>query len=466
MHERPKVVIIGAGFAGLSAAKALKGTPVEILLIDQNNYHTFQPLLYQVATSGLDTGDIAYQVRGIFQHQPNFNFRQGRVVAVDKDAKQLQLEQGATIHFDYLIIAAGASDNDFGIPGVREYGFFLKSINEAVNIRSHVLRQFEKANADPACIDQGALTFVLVGAGPTGVELSGAFVELFELVLRKDFPKLDMSRAKVILLEATGTVLRPYHPDLQRYTERVLRERGVFLRLNAMVSEVKADAVLLQSGERIPAQTLIWAAGVRAHPLAEALDAELTRGFRLAVTPELHLPSHPDIFVTGDMAGASDSQGNLYPQVAQVAMQQGKHAARQIRADIGKQARSTFRYRDLGNMATIGRSAAVAELSPLFGNLRFQGLLAWLAWLFLHLVYLIGHQNRLRVFINWAYNYFTYDRHTRLITFLPELRPEANAASLAPQPSRNAKVDSAPANTHAESGNDEDTEKTSPVTSQ
>jgi NADH:ubiquinone reductase (H+-translocating) len=428
---RPRVVIVGAGFAGLNAARALRRAPVEVLLVDQNNYHTFQPLLYQVATSGLEMGDIAHQVRGVFHGQTNFRFRQGIVTGVDWDAKALELKDGGRLPFDYLILGAGAVYFDFGVPGVQEYGFFLKSLTEAANIRSHVLTQFERASAQPELIEAGALSFVIVGGGPTGVEMAGALAELFNGPLKKDFPELEHARVRLILVEATGDLLPPFSPRTRRYTARVLERLGVEVRLNEAVTEVAASRVTLKSGEVIPAGTLIWAAGVRAHPLAEALGLPLGRGFRVVQEPDLSLPGKPYAFVAGDMAGVTDGAGRPYPQVAQVAIQQGKHAARQILRRVRGEPSEPFRYRDLGVMAIIGRNAGVAELSRGLGGFKLRGFLGWLGWLFIHLVYLPGHQNRIVALANWAYNYLTFDRHVRLITFLRHRPSDASAEAAA-----------------------------------
>lgn len=428
----PKVVIIGAGFAGLYAAKALRDSPVRVQLIDQHNYHTFQPLLYQVATAMLEPEEVARTVRGIFQRQKNFSFHQGTVTGVDWERNEVRLHSGEPVPFDYLIVGAGAIYNDFGTPGVRRHGLFLKSLSESVNIRSHVLRQFEKVAADPAAIQEGALNFVIVGGGPTGVEMAGAMLELFRRVLPRDYPEVDVEQARVILLEMADNLLLPYAPKLQSYTERVLRNRGVEVRLNTAVKEVRADAAVLADGETIPTRTLIWAAGVRAHPLVEALDTELSRGFRVKTEANLALPGRPHAFVAGDAAGATDGEGRPYPQVAQVAIQQGKHAAREILRQMRGETSEPFRYDDPGSMAIIGRDAGVAQLSKRFGNLRLTGFLGWLGWLFIHLIYLPGHQNRFNAVINWSYSYLTYDRHSRLIAEMVPSPGEIINRTLAP----------------------------------
>lgn len=415
MPTRPRVIIVGAGFAGLNAAKELKHAAVDILMVDQNNYHTFQPLLYQVATAGLDVSDVAHQVRDIFRRQGNLRFRQGTVAGVDWHEKELLLEDGARLRYDYLILAAGAVYNDFGVPGVKRFGYMIKSLAEANTLRSHILRCFERASADPSLVERGALTFVLVGAGPTGVEMAGALVELLDRIVPLDFPELDTFEPRVILLEMADQVLAPFRRRSQRYTERVLRERGVDVRLGAQVAEVRASDVVLASGESLPTQTLIWAAGVRGHPLAERLDLELTDGHCIRTEEDLSIPGHPEAFAVGDLSGAVDENGTPYPQVAQVAIQQGRHATRMIRSALDGAPRKRFHYADRGMMAIIGRNAGVAELSRRFGGFALRGLIGWLGWLFLHLLYLPGFKNRVSTLVSWIYNYLTFERHARLI---------------------------------------------------
>lgn len=417
MIERPRVLIIGAGFGGLAAAKALKRAPVEVLLLDRNNYHTFQPLLYQVATAALDAGDIAYQVRGIFHKQQNFTFRQAAVDRVDLDGQFVRLKGGEELGYDYLIAAPGAVYNDFGIPGVKENAFVIKSLERALSLRGHILKQFERAAADASLVEKGALTFVIVGAGPTGVEMAGALAELFARVLPRDYPELDLRLARVVLIEAAGAVLAPFSEGTQRYAERVLRQRGIDLRLKSIVAEARPDAVVLRSGEVIPTNTIIWAAGVRTSPLAEELSSDLLRGYRVPVSPDLSLLGHPNVFAIGDLSGAGpDAEaGKLWPQLAQVAIQGGKHAADTIRKRLVGRPGRPFVYNDLGNMAIIGRNAGVAELSPRYLSIKLHGFMGWLGWLFLHLVYLPGFRNRFSALFSWAYNYLTFDRHARLI---------------------------------------------------
>ncbi len=422
--DKPRVVVVGAGFGGLTLARALRRASVEVLLIDRQNYHTFQPLLYQVATAGLEPEEIAHAVRGIFQRQKNFSFRLGTVVGVDEAAKAVLLEDGDRIAFDYLVLATGVATNFFGIEGAEAHSFPLKSLPEAVALRSHIIRQFEQADRDRSLLERGALTFVVVGGGPTGVEMAGALVELFQKVLRKDFPHLPLDRARVVLVEASPRLLGAFHETSQAFALKKLARRGVEVRLDEPVVRLEADAVTLQSGEVLPTQTLIWAAGVRTPPLVEALAMEQTHGGRLVVQHNLSVPDHPDVFVIGDMAGSRDEEGRLHPQLAPVAMQGARHVARQIRRRIAGQPTTAFRYTDKGIMATIGRNAAVAELA--FG-LRTSGFLAWVMWLILHLVLLIGFRNRLNVLVNWAWNYFTYDRSARLIMHPPRATQHAEA---------------------------------------
>jgi NADH dehydrogenase len=410
--QLPRVVIVGAGFGGLRLARTLRKVPVEVLLIDRNNYHTFQPLLYQVATAGLEPEEIAHTVRGIFQRHPRFRFRLGTVVGVDWPARAVLMDDGGRIAFDYLVLAAGAVTNYFGVPGAEAHSRSLKSLTEAVNLRSHLIAQFERVDQDPSLIERGVLNFAVVGGGPTGIETAGALIELFEKVLRKDYPRLPLDQARVLLIEAGPNLLDAFHADSQAHALKTLKRRGVTVHLGDPVVRVSEGAVHLKSGTVIPTATLIWSAGIRAHPLADALGLEQTRGGRLVVEPTLQLPGRPGVFAIGDLAGSTDAEGRLHPQVAQLALQGATHVTEQIRHLLSGRPLEAFRYRDKGIMATIGRNSAVAELA--FGW-RTRGFLAWVMWLVLHLVMLIGFRNRLNVLVNWAWNYFTYDRSARLI---------------------------------------------------
>jgi NADH dehydrogenase len=427
--ETPHVVIVGAGFGGLAAARELADAPVRVTLVDRNNFHTFQPLLYQVATSGLASADVAHPVRGIVGRRRGQAFRQATVIGADLDAKVLRLEhpdhEVADLAYDHLIVAAGAVTNTFAIPGVEEHGFPLYRLDEAVALRNHVLERFEAADADPALIDDGALTFVVVGGGPTGVEVAGALAELFDLVLRKDFPHLPVrDRARVVLVEREGALLGPFGARSQAHARQTLIERGVEVRTDTSVARVEATRVSFSDGEDLAAHTLVWAAGVQANPLGQVLGLPTGRGGRIEVAPNLAVDGTPGVWAIGDIAGTD------LAQLAPVAMQGGRHVARQIAGRIGPE---PFRYRDKGTMATIGRSRAVAELP--FG-IALQGLPAWLAWLGLHLIMLAGFRNRLSVFANWAWNWFTYDRGPRLIFGQARPRMRSTAISMATRSSR------------------------------
>ncbi len=413
--SRPQVVIVGAGFGGLHAAKALANKPVDVLLIDRNNYHTFVPLLYQVATAGLEPGEIAAPVRGIFQRARNISFQLGDVCRLDPARQVLDVQfdgKEQQCHYDYLVLAPGSTTNFFGNREVQSRAFGLKSLKEAIDLRNHVLLMFEQAAAEPdPKIRASLMTIVVVGGGPTGLELSGALSELVGKVLRKDYPRLDLSQARVILIEATDRLLAQFPPSLEKSAGRQIRGKGVEVMLNKKVVRATGDAVVLEDETVIPTHTMIWAAGVQAEEIA-GLEVERPRGKRMRVLPTLQLPDYPNIFVVGDASFLPDDKGSAYPQLAPVAMQMGRLAGANILASMSGQSLSTFQYHDRGIMATIGRSAAVAWV---FNKIQLSGFLAWLAWLVLHLVYLIGFRNRANVLVNWAWNWWTWERGVRLI---------------------------------------------------
>jgi NADH dehydrogenase len=430
MTSAVRVVIVGAGFGGLTTARALSPAhavarhPVEVVIVDRRNHHTFQPLLYQVATAGLDGESIAHPVRGIFHGRPNVRARLGTVCGADWSRHELLTEEGPRVPFDRVVLAPGAVSSSFGVPGVDEHAFPLKSLTDALTLRTHILEQFEAADIDPGLERAGGLTFVIVGGGPTGVEMAGALVELFRMVLAKDFPDLDLTRARVVLVEALDRLIGAMHPSLGEHARRTLEARGVEVLLGRTVEAVEPEVVRLDGGTVISTRTLVWAAGVRPHPLVAALGLPLDASGRVRVGPDLRVEGRPDVFVVGDAAGARDRRGRAYPQMAPVAMQQGRHVAREITRSLEGRRPRRFRYFDKGSMATIGRNSAVAEL-PL--GLRFRGFLAWLMWLGLHLVYLIGFRNRTSVLLDWAWNYATYDRGARLIVE-PPTRPGPSRA--------------------------------------
>jgi NADH dehydrogenase len=437
MGVRPQVVIVGAGFGGLAAARGLAKAPVEVTLVDRENFTTFQPLLYQVATSGLNAADVAHPVRGLFHKQSNVAFRRGTVTGVDWDRRRVLLagdpdndpgtHDADSLPFDHLIVAAGAVNTWYGVPGAPEHALPLYTLEDAIAVRNRVVERFETADANTDGArphpHPGELTFVVVGGGPTGVEMAGALAELFAVVFRRDYPRLDVARARVVLVETRDELLGAFHPASQRHAAATLGARGVEVRLGETVDEVAADHVRFASGEVLATHTVIWAAGVRANPLAGALGLETARNGRIVVGPDLAVPGRPGVWAVGDVAAAPTRRGkgkDVLPQLAPVAMQSGGHVARQIaRLGEGKPVQP-FKFVDKGTMATIGRRAAITELP---GGVRLHGTLAWLAWLGLHIMYLAGVRNRASVLLNWAWGYLTWDRGPRII-----LRTEAEAA--------------------------------------
>jgi NADH dehydrogenase len=407
---RTKVVVLGAGFAGLRAVRRLGAAEIDTLWVDARNYHCFLPLLYQVATAGLEPQEIAYPARSILRRVPAVEFRLARVVSGDPAARVLQVADGDPIHYDYLIVATGGAAEDFGIPGAREFTFRLYDLEDARALRNHVLRVLERAvvATDPA--ERAALvTFVIVGGGATGVEMAGALAEFRNHVVPRDYRSLDPAAMRIIVIEAGPELLPPFPPELRARARRDLEDFGVEVRTGTKVERVSARAALLSGNEPIPTATVIWAAGIRAGALAANLGLPTGRSGRLRVEPTLCVPGHPHVFVAGDVALVEGAE--RLPQVAQVAIQQGELAADNVLRALRGTPLVPFVYRDKGSMATIGRSRAVAVI----GRLRLEGLLAWWAWLLVHLVMLIGFRNRLVVLVNWAWNYLTFDRGLRAI---------------------------------------------------
>jgi NADH:ubiquinone reductase (H+-translocating) len=414
-----RVVIVGGGFGGLNAARALRRAPVQSTLIDRRNFHLFQPLLYQVATGGLSPANIAAPLRSIVARQKNCDVLLGEVQGFDVDSRIVQLDRDQ-IGYDTLIVAAGARHSYFGHPEWEVFAPGLKTIEDATEIRRRMLLAFESAERESEIERrQKPLTFVVVGGGPTGVEMAGTMAEISRQTLKKDFRHIDPADSQIILVEAGDRILAAYPPDLSAKAQHSLERLGVVVRTSAMVTGVSADNVTIKfagAEERLATSTVIWAAGVEASPLAKKLadstGAKLDRAGRIAVKPDLTLPGHPEIFVLGDMASFTHQDDTPLPGVAPVAIQQGRFAARLIIARLRGRQLPTFRYRDRGNMATIGRSAAVAD----FGKVHLSGFIAWMMWLVVHLMNLVGFRNRLLVLIQWGWNYFTFDRSARLIT--------------------------------------------------
>ena len=405
------VVIVGAGFGGLRAARALARAPVRVVLLDRHNYHLFQPLLYQVATAGLEPEGIAKPVRAILRGQRNLEFRMAEVTGLDLAARAVRTDAGA-VPYDHLILAMGGETNFYGIESVARHGFGLKDVEEAVAIRNHVLRCFEEATLES---DDGRrrtlLTFIVVGGGPTGVEMAGAFAELVRVVLVKDYPHLNLADVRILLLEASDRLLVSMPPRLSAAAAETLWAKHVEVRFGAAVEAYDGSCARLAGGETIPAGTLVWAAGAKAAALTAALGLPTARQGRIVVGPTLQVPGHPDVYVVGDAAWV-ERQGAPLPMMAPVAIQMAETAVRNIVRQIAGRAPEPFRYRDPGSLATIGRSAAVAYIH----GLSFTGFPAWVVWLVVHLVQLIGFRNKLLVLINWAWDYFFYDRAVRLIT--------------------------------------------------
>jgi NADH:quinone reductase (non-electrogenic) len=415
-QKRKVIAIIGGGFGGLYAAKALKRADVDVILLDKTNHHTFQPLLYQVATAGLSPADIATPIRRILRNQDNCTVLMAEVGSIDVGRKELLLAPGydgdvETIKYDYLIVATGATHSYFGKAHYARLAPGLKTVDEALLIRQRIFMAYEAAEREP---DEDArdalLTFVVVGAGPTGVEMAGALAEIAKKTLVHEFRRIDPSAAKIILLEGGDRILSTYPKTLSDKAQAALDRLGVDVRTNTRVTDMDDDGVLI-GDERIASRTIVWAAGVAASPLARSLGAPLDNAGRVEVTPELTIPKHDNVYVIGDLASIHQEDGDLVPGVAPAAMQGGRHAAKNILRSIAGEKRLPFHYVDKGSLATIGRAKAVADLH--FAKL--SGLPAWLAWLLIHIALLIGFKNRFLVLVQWAWAYFAFDRGSRLI---------------------------------------------------
>ena len=409
---KPRVVIIGGGFAGLNAAKQLKGADVEVTVVDQHNHHVFQPLLYQVATASLSPADIAGPIRGILRTQENLRVVMAKVTGVDLDRRVVQMG-GDELAYDYLIIAAGAMHSYFGHDEWEPYAGGLKTLDDAVRMRNQILLGFEAAERAHSTDErQRDLSFAIVGGGPTGVELAGAIAEIARHSISRDFDNIDPRQARILLIEAGPRLLATFPESLSAHAQVDLERLGVEVRLNSMVTGIDERGLTLASGERIEAGTRLWAAGVQASQLGKALGVDLDRAGRVRVEPDLSIPGRPNVFVAGDLAALNGRDGKQLPGVAQVAMQEGRAAAKNILRRIAHEPTKPFHYKDLGNMATIGRNRAVADIH----GLRLHGYIAWIIWLFIHLINLIGFRNRFIVLSQWIWGYLTFHRRVRLIT--------------------------------------------------
>jgi NADH dehydrogenase len=419
MTTSPRVVIVGAGFGGLTAAKALNGKPFDVTVIDQHNYHLFQPLLYQVATAGLSPAEIASPIRAILSREQNVNVMLGKVSGVDTARREV-LAEGRRIPYNTLILATGAQHAYFGHDDWAAHAPGLKTIDDATYIRRRILLAFEKAETEPDAAERARLlNFVIVGGGATGVEMAGAIAELANRALAADFRSIDPRSARIILVEAAPRLLTPFDPSLSEAAKKSLEQLGVEVRLGAAVTALDAAGVSM-GAERIEARTVIWGAGVTASPAGSWIGAEMDRAGRVKILPDLSVPGHPDIFVIGDTALLDGADGKPLPGVAPVAKQQGQYVAGLLIARQQGKAEKPFRYRDFGALATIGRSRAVVQI----GGLKINGFIAWLLWSVAHIYFLIGFRNRLIVATNWLWNYVTFQRGTRLITGLTGARME------------------------------------------
>jgi len=408
---RPHVLILGAGFAGLYAARALGKLPVRVTLVDRKNHHTFQPLLYQVATAGLSPGDIASPVRRIVRRYKNIRVFMAEAVGFDLENKTVKLEN-VSVPYDYLIVATGSTHSYLSHPEWERFAPGLKTVEDAIEIRRRILMAFEQAERQAAVYGKhDPLNFIVVGGGPTGVELAGAIAEIARHVMVRDFRFIDPSKARVLLLEYAPRLLTSYPEDLSQSAEKQLQKLGVEVRTGAMVTEVTPRSVKVGNDE-IPAAVTLWAAGVKASPLGAMLGEKTDKAGRVLVNQYLNLSKHPEVFVAGDLAWFIDSEGKTLPGVAPVAIQMGGNVADNISRDLRHESRKPFVYFDKGSMATIGRAAAVAMV----GKLHLSGLLAWMAWLFIHILYLIGFRNRVIVLLEWLWAYLRYEKAARLIT--------------------------------------------------
>jgi NADH dehydrogenase len=428
-HPMTHIVILGCGFGGLEAARTLASADVQITLIDRTNHHLFQPLLYQVATAGLSAPAIAAPIRHVLAHQRNLTTLMGSVSAIDAPQRKVRLEDGAEISYDYLLVATGSTHSYFGHDEWAAVAPGLKTLGDAFEIRRRILMAFENAEREADFSARAAwLTFTVIGAGATGVEMAGTMAEIARHTLRGEFRRIDSRMARVVLIEGADRVLPPYAPDLSQKALDQLVRLGVEVRVGCRVTDIDADGVKFNAAtgpEQLASRTVIWSAGVAASPLGKSLGVPLDKAGRVVVHPDLSIPGHPEVFVVGDLAAAV-SDGKPVPGVSPAAKQMGRTAARNIlRRIAGKTALETFRYRDYGSLATIGRKSAVAQV----GNFKFSGLPAWLFWLFVHIYFLIGFRSRLMVMTDWAWAYFSFQRSARIVVSPDDHPPSASTAT-------------------------------------
>ena len=406
------MLVLGGGFGGIGAAKKLAKTPVDVVVVDRHDYHTFQPLLYQLATGLLEQPAVGHSIRDLFDKQDNVRVHEDSVVSIDLDAREARFDELAPQSYDYLVLALGAEVNFFGVEGAAEHGFPLYTLPDAVRLKDHVLERWEAADRDPSLVDDGALNVVVVGGGPTGVETAGALAELYNGVFKKDYPDVAPGTAKVTLVEASPEIFSMFKPNIQEYAKEALTKRGVEVRTGEVVASVTPKRVMLKSGDEIPAHTLVWGAGLQGNELVQSLGVELERGNRLGVDEQLRLPSHPEVFVVGDVAAITDAKTEqVLPQLGSVALQSGEHVGETIRRVIGGKEAEPFKYKDKGTMAMIGRGSAVVQM---LGGRTMKGAKAQLAWGTVHLALLPTNEDRAKAVVDWAGAAMTHQRTGRI----------------------------------------------------
>jgi NADH dehydrogenase len=406
------VVVLGGGFAGIGAAKNLRKSDVDVVLVDGHDYHTFQPLLYQVATGLLEQPAVGHPIRDLFHKQDNVRVHQDRVTGIDLDAREVSFDELARERYDYLVLALGAEVNFFGVDGAAEHAFPLYTLADAVRLKDHVLERWEAADRNPQLVADGALNMVVVGGGPTGVETAGAMAELYSGVFRKDYPDVDPEQARIVLVEASPEIFGMFKPDIRSYTEEALSKRGVEVTTGEVVESVSPESVTLKSGTVLPAHTLVWGAGLQGNALVRSLGLELERGNRIAVDGELRIPSHPEVFAVGDIAAITDAKTEqVLPQLGSVALQSGEHAGETIAHTVAGKETKPFKYRDKGTMATIGRGAAVVQM---LGGRTMKGKTAQAAWGTVHLALLPTNEDRAKAVVDWAGAGLTHQRSGRI----------------------------------------------------
>ena len=422
---RPRVLVLGGGFGGIGAARKLKDADVEVVLVDKHNYHTFQPLLYQVATDLLETGAVGHPLRDLFHDQPNASVHQATVSAIDFANREVQFDEMAPLTYDYLVLALGATVNFFGADGALEHSFPMYTLADAVRLKEHVLERWEAADRDPDLIDDGALNVVVVGGGPTGVESIGALSELYRSNFSKDYPGIPQEKARLVLVEASPALFGMFKEDIREYTHRTLEKRGVEVMLGEIVASVAPTRVTLKSGEVLNAHTLVWGAGLQGAPIVHSLGLELERGNRLSVQPDLSLEAYPDVFAVGDIAWITDTKTKeVLPQLGSVALQAGEWAGENIVRRAAGEATKPFEYEDKGTMATIGRGAAVVQFRR---GRTMKGKAAFLAWGAVHLSLLSTGEDRAKAVVDWTWAGFSHERPGRITVRTDKVEQERSA---------------------------------------